>query len=633
MKAIEYSTVFEGILTRMPRQNFAITLALAALILCAGGATRPPGHAEVKEAVLNLSALQPGQQAVIAVVVDIASGFHAQSREPIGLDADSVKEVRFDVQLDKGFPLKAYEPVYPAGETHQYTVGTLNVYTGQVITYVPLEIKADAKPGPLKLTGTVSYQACDANACYQPQAIPFTVETSVVAPGAHVDGQHAGLFKNFDPTTFSRVGGPAAPSPAAAPRGQLLFGRFELKHNSYVLAFIAAFLAGIIFNAVPCVLPVLPIKAIGFYEVSKHNRARSIAYGAVFSLGLIASFAALAMVVVVYRVVGWGEIYSNVWFNIGIVVVLLVMAVGTFGAFSVNLPTAVYNLTPRHDTYLGNFLFGILTAVLSTPCTFGLFLGLLVWAASQPAAIGVSLVMMVGVGMAFPYFLLSAFPELARRFPRTGPWSELVKQLMAFMLLGSAIFFARRFIVPYSGPDAFWWILFGVGVFTGLYLIGKTFTISPGARPRLAALVIAALIVGGMLIVVLHIVRQPYAWAPYSAKALDDARKGDRVVAVEFTAAWCSTCQYLDATTLHDAAVVATVKSANVEMLKADLTSSRADGWPLLKRISDEGVAAIPFTAVYGPGVNKPLQLRGIYSVTEFQAAIGKAGGKRVAMR
>ena len=223
-----------------------------------------------------------------------------------------------------------------------------------------------------------------------------------------------------------------------------------------------AFLAGIIFNAVPCVLPVLPLKAIGFYEVSQHNRAKCIAFGAVFSLGLIASFAALAMVIVVYKAVSWGEIYSYAWFNIAIVSILLIMAIGTFGVFNVNLPTGIYNITPRHDTFFGNFLFGILTAVLSTPCTFGLFVGLLAWAVSQPALIGVTLVMTVGAGMAFPYFLLSAFPGVARKLPRTGPWSELVKQLMAFLLLGSAVYFARRFMQPYIGADGFWWTMFGV---------------------------------------------------------------------------------------------------------------------------------------------------------------------------
>ena len=149
---------------------------------------------------------------------------------------------------------------------------------------------------------------------------------------------------------------------------------------------------------------------------------------------------------VVLRVLNWGELFQQTWFRATIILILLAMAVSTFGVFTVNVPTAIYRFAPRHDTYVGNFLFGILTAALSTPCTFGMFVGVLTWALTQPSWIGMSLITMVGVGMAFPYFLLSAFPEVARRLPRTGPWAELVKQMMAFLLLATAIYFARPFI-------------------------------------------------------------------------------------------------------------------------------------------------------------------------------------------
>src|SRR5205814_2735179 len=110
------------------------------------------------------------------------------------------------------------------------------------------------------------------------------------------------------------------------------------------------------------------------------------------------------------------------------------------------LPQTAYEHVPQGETYIANYLSGIFTAILSTPCTFGLFLGLLVWATTQPGVVGLSLLIAVGIGMAFPYVVLSGSPELARRFPRTGPWAELVKQMMGFLLIASAVYFARRFI-------------------------------------------------------------------------------------------------------------------------------------------------------------------------------------------
>ncbi|HET6252267.1 MAG TPA: cytochrome c biogenesis protein CcdA [Tepidisphaeraceae bacterium] len=604
-----------------PRKLASGVIGLILLALCAGPAHAARQYIEIKQAVANFSALQPGQQAVAAVVMEVKKGFHAQSHTPRGKGL-----IAFTVKVTDSPAITMYAPIYPAGLDEKDNTGTLlSVYTGQVTLYLPFQIKTEAAPGPVKISGTIHYQACNDDGCFLPTDLPFTIESKIVPAGQAIEPQDAALFKDLPSNVFyGTAAAAAAPEPV-----EKLFGRFELRSNSYLLAFIAAFLAGIIFNAVPCVLPVLPLKAIGFYEVSQHNRAKCLAFGAVFSLGLIASFGVLALFIVVYKTVGWGQIYSNVWFNIAIVVILLVMAVGTFGAFSVNLPVGIYRITPRHDTYLGNFLFGILTAILSTPCTFGLFFTLLVWAGKQPTSIAVAVVMTVGAGMAFPYFLLSAAPELARKFPRTGPWSELVKQSMSFLLLGSAVFFARSFIQPYTGEIAFWWILFAVAVVMGLFIFIRSISISGKFVARFAAAIIAVAIIGGSYAVAHDLVQQPFAWTDYSDKTLESARHGNRVVVLDFTATWCTTCQYLEAHTLYSPQVVKAVKSQDITMMKADLTSEKAEGWTLLHKSAS--FTAIPLTQVYGPGVSEPIQLSGIYSPQALIDAIEKAGKKKVA--
>lgn len=621
-------------------------IAWALLLFPIGAWARPEGQAKVMQTALNFKNLQPDEQVVAAVVLDVKDGFHIQSSTPTGStvetgnakeDQDAKDEIRLAASFDNNPAIKAYVATYPPGKSVKldFDPRPYNILDGKVVIYLYFQVDAKAAPGPLTLTGKVHYQACDANSCRAPTDAKFSIDTTVIVPGPAVPSDDLSLFKNIDPTMFSKLVSSAATAAPTTAQGEpdstTLFGKFKLTRDSYALAFIAAFIAGIIFNAVPCVLPVLPLKAIGFYEVSQHNRAKSIAFGAVFSLGLIASFGVLALLIVVKKLFGWGEIYSNVYFNLGIVAVLLVMAVGTFGVFSVNLPTSVYNITPRHDTYLGNFLFGILTAVLSTPCTFGLFLGLLIWATNQPWYIGMPLVMTVGVGMASPYFVLSAFPEVARRFPRTGPWSELVKQLMAFLLLGSAVFFARRFIAPTIGAGNFWWLMFAVAAAGGIYLVARSFQLSHNFKARAIGVAIAALVIGGTFLIVVQLIGEPYEWTPYTQTAFDEARAHKRVVVVEFTAAWCTNCLALEARTLNNPQVVKIVKDDNVAMLRVDNTHSDAPGWPLLRTFIDP--SAIPFTVVYGPGTPQGQHLLGIYSVDQLTAAINQASHPATALR
>ena len=629
----------------MNRRLIALGLGVVIWTLADRASAQPAMHARLVDAAFSTTALQPGQQAVAAIVLEINDGFHAQSHTP-----SDPTYIKFTAKAEANSALTVFDPVYPAGEEKNYpNLGRLNVYTGRMIIYFPVQVKSDAATGTVKFSGALKYQCCDENACYPPSNTKFSIETTIVPAGQQVDSQKPELFKDFDPKIFSHLSPTSQPSTAPSTGaggsggangigqntgGAKILG-IELTDNSYFLAFGAAFVVGIIFNAVPCVLPVLPLKAIGFYEASHHSRAKSLAFGAVFSAGLITCFGVLAQLVVVphfgHRQLAWGQLYSYPWFIISISLILLVMAIGTFGAFTINLPPAVYSVTPRHDTYLGNFLFGFLTAVLSTPCTIGMFVLLLAWATRQPPLVGMLLVMTVGAGMASPYLLLSAFPEAARRFPRTGPWAELVKQMMSFLLLASAVYFARQYVADVVGSDGSWWALFAVALVAAGYLLLRTFRISSRLTARVVGICFAVAIVVPTFLFVRRTVNQPYDWKPYSETALADARQAHRVALVEFTAKWCGNCQYLETFVLHDPSIVAAVKRHDVEMLKADLTADDAPGWVLLKQLNP--VAAIPFTAVYRPGQSEPVHLSGIYSTSDLREALDHAADVSVAMK
>jgi thiol:disulfide interchange protein DsbD len=399
-----------------------------------------------------------------------------------------------------------------------------------------------------------------------------------------------------------------------------LFG-FELTRDAYFLTFASALVVGMIFNVMPCVLPIVPLKAMGFYQAAQEHRGRSLLLGIFFSLGIIATFGALAVPVVVYRAIAWGELFGNPYFAAAIVLILVLLALGTFGVFNFVLPTKVYEITPKHDTYTGNFLFGILTAVLSTPCTFGMFLNLLFLATLQPPVWGTALVMTVGLGMALPYLVLAAFPEMARHVPRSGPWAEIVKQMMAFLLLATAVYFGSRFLPENLREYKFWWLVFAVVAASALFLIVRTTQLMPRRRPILIASIIAALIVIPALLATFRLTYHPIDWQKYTRDRFDSALASGKPVIVKFTATWCGNCQYVEGTVYTDDRTVEVVKSHQVIPLKADLTDKQAPGWELLRTLHPVG--AIPFTAVYLPGEQAPHKLTGIYTTNDLLTVLG----------
>jgi thiol:disulfide interchange protein DsbD len=589
---------------------------------------------------LNTSALKPGESAILAVVVDVHAGLHAQSHEPLDKNL-----IAFDLTPDADPQIDFDAPIFPPGQIETYAaLGKLSVYTGKTILFIPIHVKATATPGTITLSGRLTFQACNESSCFPPEHPTYSLAITIAAPTDTVTPANAELFANVPATTQPA---PATQPAAAAPMTIVasgattvsLFGQsIDLSRESGLLVAAVAFLAGIIFNIVPCVLPVLPVKAVGFYEASQHSRARSLLLGFVFSLGLVAVFAALGMVVLLSKSlfgsqITWGQQFSYPWFVWCVAIVLAALGFGMLGAFNVNLPTSIYGLDFRHDTLSGNFLWGSLTAVLSTPCTAPLFPPVLGFALTLPRIEGFLLVTTVGCGMASPYLLLSAFPEVARKFPRTGAFAELVKQMMGFLMLGSAAFFAGLELV---GEPNQWWVVFAVVVWASVYLVARTVQISKSAGALYISTALAVAISSVALIVSLRLTDAlPHSstadadavqWQPYSPDALASARQAHKIVIVDFTANWCLNCKYVETTVYHDARTLTALKKLDVVTLIADLTNHDAAGWSLLTDLKSDG---IPFTAVYLPGSDQPVGLASIYTTDTLLNVLGPDSGTK----
>jgi len=579
-------------------------------------AARPP-RAQVN-AEINYSALPPGQEAVVAVTLDVPPGLHVQAHDapkPFIASTLTVAEVPQLEFLNAQYP--------PAALVEYPALGKLRVYTGKVTMYLPLRVSRQAAVGgEIEVAGEVRYQACDERTCYAPERVPFAAKAKVVQAGEAVASTST-TFAAFDPRVFAGSGQSGGMSSGQGVSIQFFGWSFMLAHSAYFVALAVAFVVGILFNLMPCVLPVLPLKAIGFYEVSRHNRSRSLLLGGVFSIGLLAAFAVLAVLVVVYQA-AWGSQFSKPWFVWTMVGILTLFALGMFGAFTVLLPSRVYAFAPSHETIGGNFLFGAFTALLSTPCTAPMFVGLLAWAGAQPRWLGVAAVLMVGVGMAFPYFALSALPELARRLPRSGPWSELIKQCMAFLILAVAVYFAAGQLVH---STHFIWAVFAVVALGCVYLVVRAVMLSPRPRPRLIALLVAIAVGGGSYAFARNLTAgEVIAWQPYSAQRYDAAVASGQVTMLEFTANWCTNCLELEGRVLRDAKVGAEIERLRVIPLRADLSQDNAAGWPKLREITPSG--GIPLTVITSPKLKEPIYLSSVYTTDQLLRALRQAAGE-----
>jgi thiol:disulfide interchange protein len=557
------------------------------------------------EPVASVGAIEPGKTTPLKITLNIPDGFHAQSHEPLDENL-----IAFEVAITAGDGITVGKIDYPEPELKIYpAIGQMSVYGGEVVVNVPLTISSDARLDALSLVADVTYQICnDAGMCFAPQTKTVKILTPAAGPV-------------IEPTAM----------PAVVMQRASLFG-FGTDLTSLWIVVPVGLVVGLLFNVMPCVLPVLPLKVVGFYEASQHHRGKAIAYGAAFSAGLISVFVALGLLVLLSKTLfgqtlQWGQWFAYAPVVWGMTILLVILGAGMLGAFAIRIPTSLYGLSFRHDTCSGNVSWGALTAILSTPCTAPMFAPLLGWASAQPVMSGFVAMLAVGVGMALPYFVLSAFPEAARSFPRTGPASELVKQALAFPLLGTAAWLIGPTLV---GDPQHWWLVVLVMTWGALFVLIRAAQILKSSTGVLVTTALSVVVVGACVYVAISFnpvsttspvasaELQPGAWSAYSDDTLAAARAKGPVI-VKFTASWCANCQVIEATVFKNEDTLSTIRQQGAYLIKADLSKSTAPGWARLNALGQTG---IPLTAVYLPGKEQPVLLDSLYTSTDLLAAL-----------
>jgi thiol:disulfide interchange protein/DsbC/DsbD-like thiol-disulfide interchange protein len=410
-------------------------------------------------------------------------------------------------------------------------------------------------------------------------------------------------------------------------------GAVEKIAPSLPLLLLFAILGGLILNLMPCVFPVLSIKAMGLVEQAKRHPAAVRAKGLVFAAGVISSMLCLAGAMLALRAggeqIGWGFQLQSPLFVTLLVYLLLAVGLNLSGVFEIGGGLAgVGDGLTQGDSYRASFFTGVLTTLVATPCTAPYMAFAIGAALTQPPIVALCIFAALGFGLSLPYLLLSFAPWMRRALPRPGAWMDTLKQIFAFPIYASAAWLlwvlAQQTTSLGLGAALAGAILIALAAWA--YQKSK----SSSAGGRIAALITATLAV--LLAFVLPIrladvavvsaagVHAADEWQPYNDAQVADLKAAGRPLLVNFTASWCLTCLVNERNAFADSAVQEIFRNKGVTLMKGDWTNRDP---AITHALAAFGRAGVPLYLVYNarPGSSEPIVLPQLLTPSVVQSA------------
>jgi thiol:disulfide interchange protein len=409
--------------------------------------------------------------------------------------------------------------------------------------------------------------------------------------------------------------------PAFVPAPASLAGAAGSEQLSLMQALLFALLGGLILNLMPCVFPVLAMKAAAFARLAGHAQAEMRRDGLVYTAGVLVSFAAMAAVVVAIRAsvgdVSWGFQFQSPVFSLLIAYLFFTVGLNLSGVFEVGgrLAGVGQGLAARGGT-TGAFFTGVLAVIVATPCSAPFMAAALGFALSQPAPATVAVLLAMGLGLALPYLALTMIPALHRRLPRPGPWMDRMRQFLAFPMYASAVWMIWV-LTQQTGSDGVLYALGGMILIAfAIWLLRQRGGTSSGTWARRGVAAAAVLLA---FAATLKLKDGPATaasasggptsgvsfegWERFSRERMTAAHTAGKPVFVDFTAAWCITCLVNERVALETPASRKAFEQAGVVKLKGDWTNRDDEITGVLKEL---GRAGVPLYLFWAPDAGQP---------------------------
>jgi thiol:disulfide interchange protein DsbD len=379
-----------------------------------------------------------------------------------------------------------------------------------------------------------------------------------------------------------------AGTPVAGPKPALATATLDgsdVAGLSLPLAVAFALVGGLLLNLMPCVFPVLSLKALGLAS-AVHDRRALRNEGFAFATGVVVAFAALGLGLAALRAageqLGWGFQLQSPAVVTTLALLFFVMALNLSGVFEFGSLVPSRLATWSHaNRHVNAFASGLLAVAIASPCTAPFMGAALGYALGERTQVTLAVFVALGVGMALPYVLLAWFPQWRRALPRPGPWMVRLKQFLAFPLYATVAWLVWV-LGAQVGNDAVMRI--GIALVLLAFALWAWRAFAHAARRAWSALALLGVIAGALVAWPLFAgervaapapestSRPASGWEPYSAERVATLTAQGRTVFVDFTAAWCITCQVNERLVLNDARVREAFARSGVALVRADWT-------------------------------------------------------------
>ncbi|MDD5134973.1 MAG: cytochrome c biogenesis protein CcdA [Phycisphaerae bacterium] len=521
--------------------------------------------------------IAPDSNSLLQIKFKLAKNWHFYA-DPCTAPKDMYLKV-----LPSGGGLSFGKPLIPQGNDYfdKVTGKKLRVYSDSFSIYIPFTAGPDSRIADVNVA--VKGLACSEQLCQ---------------PALYDLGKKLEISKSADMTrpafAISDIGSEA-----------------KILQTAPTIALSLAIAAGLLLNVMPCVWPILPIIVMRLVGQSKQSKAKSIAMGLSFALGIILFFIALAALNIILKlsfgiVFQWGDQFRNPAFVIAMALLMATLAMYMFGLFSFGIPASVSGKGDQSGGFVGSVATGFLAAVLSTPCSFAILTFVLAWAQTQPIPLATITILLIGIGMALPYVILTAMPKLLEKIPKPGRWMELFKHATGFILLAIGIKLLEAIPSAKIIPVLYYIIVLAVCLWMwGVWVQYHT----PKTKKWLIRLVAIALAVTLGFIFLSEPEKSLIDWQPYDAQVIASAQRENRPVLIKFTADWCFSCKILDKTVYSSAKIAELIKQKGVLAINADTTEFHYPASVALKDIYKE--PAVPVTILLLPDKTEPVHLPG----------------------